>query len=584
MNRFLLPLTLLAVPLVAGATTRYVAPGGTDTGDCSVAAAPCATIAYAVGQADDGDLIAVAAGAYAAGAVLDRDVAVEGAGRRATKVAGAFTVNAGVTAALRDLTVQGARVTNHGNATLERVTVRDNVGTGVVNDGTMAIIDGTVANNDCSYSACLPGGIRNYGALTLLRTGVVDNDSFESNGWGGGLYNGPNATATAIESLFEGNSHLTEDTDTGWGGGIHNEGALTVLRSTIRNNVAEVGGGISSEDEQGSGNVTLVIDGSTISNNYAAIECGALIWYGESAAIRNSTISGNDGGLCGDVTIEFSTITGNGLGNYYGSGVLAGDVVLRNTVVAGNEADCTLGDGDGGPYTITSFDYNVLGPLGAGCVLVGDTEHSVLDVDDPQLGPLAPNGGPTRTHAPLPGSPVLNAGTCTDIDGDPVTEDQRGASRPFGPACDVGAVEQGAFIAALSVAPVAPPTVIPAGGGEFAFTFAVTNLTAEPQTLDAWAEATPPDGPILTAPYGPLRGPVTITLGPGETVERTLVQRVPASAMGGYWTYAGNVGTYPDGAVASDAFPVTKQHAASRARGRPARAATEGAGWPLVYA
>jgi hypothetical protein len=59
------------------------------------------------------------------------------------------------------------------------------------------------------------------------------------------------------------------------------------------------------------------------------------------------------------------------------------------------------------------------------------------------LGPLADNGGPTQTHALLPGSVAIDAVTdCTLVDGTtPVTEDQRGVPRPQGAACDVGAFE-----------------------------------------------------------------------------------------------------------------------------------------------
>jgi len=48
----------------AAGTTRYVANGGSDTTDCSLSGAPCATINYAVGQSAAGDTISVAAGIY----------------------------------------------------------------------------------------------------------------------------------------------------------------------------------------------------------------------------------------------------------------------------------------------------------------------------------------------------------------------------------------------------------------------------------------------------------------------------------------------------------------------------------------
>src|SRR5262249_32666420 len=58
---------------------------------------------------------------------------------------------------------------------------------------------------------------------------------------------------------------------------------------------------------------------------------------------------------------------------------------------------------------------------------------------DPKLGPLQDNGGPTLTHALLPGSPALDAG---DNAGAP-THDQRGPGFPriFGGTIDIGAFE-----------------------------------------------------------------------------------------------------------------------------------------------
>jgi hypothetical protein len=67
------------------------------------------------------------------------------------------------------------------------------------------------------------------------------------------------------------------------------------------------------------------------------------------------------------------------------------------------------------------------------------------------LAPLRDNGGPTPTHALLPGSTALDSvppADCTyDDDADPGTPDvplpgdQRGAPRPQGAGCDIGAFE-----------------------------------------------------------------------------------------------------------------------------------------------
>ncbi|WP_414386042.1 choice-of-anchor Q domain-containing protein [Synechococcus sp. H60.3] len=63
------------------------------------------------------------------------------------------------------------------------------------------------------------------------------------------------------------------------------------------------------------------------------------------------------------------------------------------------------------------------------------------------LGPLTNNGGATQTHALQVPSAAIDAvpsGQCTDLNGNPVNQDQRGSGfpRPAGAACDAGAYEQ----------------------------------------------------------------------------------------------------------------------------------------------
>jgi hypothetical protein len=66
---------------------------------------------------------------------------------------------------------------------------------------------------------------------------------------------------------------------------------------------------------------------------------------------------------------------------------------------------------------------------------------------EPLIGPLQSNGGPTWTHALLPGSPAIDAGTPSRCP----TADQRGYARPEdgdgdgNPICDIGAFEFGAL-------------------------------------------------------------------------------------------------------------------------------------------
>jgi hypothetical protein len=55
------------------------------------------------------------------------------------------------------------------------------------------------------------------------------------------------------------------------------------------------------------------------------------------------------------------------------------------------------------------------------------------------LAQLADNGGPTYTHALVPGSPAIDA---SPHDADCPSADQRGVSRPQGAQCDIGAFEE----------------------------------------------------------------------------------------------------------------------------------------------
>jgi hypothetical protein len=109
---------------------------------------------------------------------------------------------------------------------------------------------------------------------------------------------------------------------------------------------------------------------------------------------------------------------------------------------------------------------------------------------DPQLGPLANNGGPTLTLALLHGSPALAAGDDALL-GPPynLTTDQRGSPRNTGAHVDIGAFQ---------FQPIATPpllTTLPgsaAGGFQLAFTntssatFSVLSATNLSLPLSNW--------------------------------------------------------------------------------------------------
>jgi hypothetical protein len=154
------------------------------------------------------------------------------------------------------------------------------------------------------------------------------------------------------------------------------------------------------------------------------------------------------------VTVTNSTITGNSA-TYSGGGVFnGGTFTLARTLVAGNTA--TTGPeiiNSGGTVFANSHNlFGVDGTAGVAGFAPGATDivppagvqlTDILDLT------LAFNGGPTQTHALVPGSPAIDAGgtDCTDATGAPLATDQRGRPRVVDgngdgtAACDIGAFE-----------------------------------------------------------------------------------------------------------------------------------------------
>jgi uncharacterized delta-60 repeat protein len=122
---------------------------------------------------------------------------------------------------------------------------------------------------------------------------------------------------------------------------------------------------------------------------------------------------------------------------------------------------------------------------------------------------------------------------------------------------DAGTPSESGFVArfasdqpvAVSAAPVDPPVEVEPGG-TFDLTVILANVTAQPQTVQAWTAVTG------AAAREPVLGPRTVTLPPGASVTRTLTQEVPANAPAGPYVYHVRAGDFPSGVAASAAFPV----------------------------
>lgn len=276
-------------------------------------------------------------------------------------------------------------------------------GGGLLNRERLVFERGVVASNFAERGG---GGID---AAIGSQTAIVESRIFGNVGQhGGGVLNAGEMRVAASE--ISGNS------STAGGGGIANIDDLVIADSTISGNSGEYGGGIYNIFSD------LVITNSTISGNSATIEGGGIYNFG-TAKLTNATLSGNAAPL------------GGGFRNAYFFG-FTGNAEFRNTIVANSTSG---NDVSALSFTLATEGVNLIsdGSYRAGPNVI----HG-----EARLGPLADNGGPTRTHALLPGSPAIDAGDSAlarDAEGVALVHDQRGAGYPriIGGSVDLGAVE-----------------------------------------------------------------------------------------------------------------------------------------------
>jgi hypothetical protein len=344
-------------------------------------------------------------------------------------------------------------------------------GNAIGNSGTMTVTNSTISDNSGGfYGGYGGGGIFNQGTLTVTASTLTGNviSGIHTIG-GGGICNSFIGTLTVTDSTISGNSEAN------YGGGIYNENRLTVANSILSDNSATYGGGIynsggtatvtnstisgnSTAGFQDGGGIlnggTLTVTNSTISGNSAANYGGGIDNYLGTVTVTDSTISSNsanDGGgiwTSAGLTVTASTLSGNSARDLGGGVDLISSsrATLQNVLVAGNSAPSSP-DVAG---SLTSQGHNLIGDGTGGSGfdptdLVGTSANPI----DPLLGPLADNGGPTPTMAPLIGSPAITAGDPTGAPG----FDQRGAPRIVNGTIDIGAYEvQPAPVPGCSVA------------------------------------------------------------------------------------------------------------------------------------
>jgi uncharacterized repeat protein (TIGR01451 family) len=365
--------------------------------------------------------------------------------------------------------------TRHTNLLIEDVTFQNNV----------------VVTSQADWGGGAISGVT--GVYTILRSTFLGN-----RGSNGGAIFLKEVEATIEDSRFEGNATQAPVGDPlnggvgGHGGAIYIDGswlgALTLRRTVFSGNRATNRGGVIYSWMYGLPSA-LVFEGCTLANNAAVMTGGAINHANGRLAISGSTFSGNtvvgQGGAIFEtevdagqtpVSITNSTFYGNsatGIRPGDGSTGIGGAILdngnpttLTHVTIVGNHADWAGGGIAGGSTSRTTLRASIVadntaanGGLGwhihQNCTstladggfdlqwpaLSGGSDRACaqgVTFAAPLLGPLADNGGPTATMSPQHGSPAIDRVTsgCP-----PPATDQRGSARPFGSACDSGAVE-----------------------------------------------------------------------------------------------------------------------------------------------
>ena len=305
---------------------------------------------------------------------------------------------------------------------------------------------------------------------------------------GGALFVETNVSALVEESVFSANavtgslSGLVISSNVGEGGALYSAGSLRMQNSSFEQNIARGGDGVSGGDGFGGAIASfgsLAMNASTLNDNLA---CGgdgrgpgltnapggsgfggAIYAQGGILSATNATLAYNRalGGSGASLAVtnlgSRGDARGGALSIVSNSSFLVHVTIAFNRAEEGAVGDTNSGTANGGGIAnsngfislrgallATNTPGNIFGPFtDGGFNLSSDSAAGFRGLGsrtnlDPQINPLAANGGPSRTIATRANSPARDYVPS----GFPLV-DQRGVSRPqpaFGSA-DIGAYE-----------------------------------------------------------------------------------------------------------------------------------------------
>jgi hypothetical protein len=320
--------------------------------------------------------------------IVDKDLILEGTPDSSSVIDGrnhgvALTVNSNCTVVLRRVHVRnglGGGIRNFGTLHVVAGAVESNHGSGIYNNGALLVEGSVIANNH----AVEAGGLDNRQSASLFWTSISSNVVQSQ---GGGIANRSGANLTCESCSLVGNQSTG-----GNGGAIANTGQLALANSTVCENDAETG----QTDDKAKSQST-----------------GGGIFNSGSLFLKNVTLCRNR-----------SQATG-GLANQ-GQAEMLNTLVAQNVDSAGHPADCS--------GSLLSDGHNLIQDT-AHCTIAGTLTGNILG-QDPRLGSLQTLGNGVPAVPLLPDSPAIGAGDGTLAE----NIDQWGRARlPL--ASDIGALQ-----------------------------------------------------------------------------------------------------------------------------------------------